>query len=294
MVYTVVPLGVPSLVNAVDPPDARRRLFPDTTAENEVNPIPLPQAKTPLETPQFPFEDVMVKLELVPEIVYVARVWVDQVPAESNPPISEPDCNAFIVAFEGRLPGALVLVGDVEELVVVVAPLIGYLIPVEGQEPAWGALIGTKTPSIAEPLRLKYQEMAFKEPEVQSSAGVNPPEAVLRIEVRVARVYVLEDEGVMPASASHWYVGRLLKSLTTVWKYAMASAPLALPADKQLVFKVLMQVPCLDHSCCQNWSFFPLISTQYFCIYARVSVAPLVVNRPVIFVYARERSQFES
>lgn len=47
---------------------------------------PLPQEKTPDETPQLPFEEVIVKLDVVPDKVYVASVWVDHVPAESSPP----------------------------------------------------------------------------------------------------------------------------------------------------------------------------------------------------------------
>jgi len=73
-VNTVDPLGTPSLLKAVDPPDANRRLLPEVTAEKVVNETPLPHAKVPPLTPQFPLEEVMVKLEAVPEIVYVASV----------------------------------------------------------------------------------------------------------------------------------------------------------------------------------------------------------------------------
>lgn len=74
------------------------------TAENVVEVTLLPHANVPLLTPQLPFDEVMVKLELVPEMVYVANVCVDQVPAERRPPTVEPDCNATIVAFAGREP----------------------------------------------------------------------------------------------------------------------------------------------------------------------------------------------
>jgi len=224
-VYTVAPLGVPSLVHAVEPPNASKTLLPERTAEKEVKETPLPQVKAPPETPQFPFEEVKVKLLVDPESVYVARVCVDHVPRDRSPPTSEPDCRAFMVALVGRVPGVLVSEGDV---VVVVEPpplvvvtgvpvLGGYLIPLDGQEPPEGALIGTKTPSMAEPFKLKYQEIAPSEPDVQSSAGVTPA-ADLRADVRAERVYVLEESGVIPALASQVYVGRLLKSLTTVWK----------------------------------------------------------------------------
>lgn len=141
----------------------------------------------------------------------------------------------MIVALAGILPGVVVgvdvgvvVVVPVVVLVVVVVPVVvvvvvtgvpdfkGYLIPLDGQEPALGAESGTKTPSMIEPFRLKYQEMAFSEPDTQSSAGVNPPEAVRSADVRVASVYVALEDGVMPALASQVYVGRVWKSLTTV------------------------------------------------------------------------------
>ena len=61
---------------------------------------PLPQLNTPLVTPQLPFDEVSVKLETVPERVYVARVCVDQVPAESRPPVP---VLATMVALVGML-----------------------------------------------------------------------------------------------------------------------------------------------------------------------------------------------
>jgi len=161
---TVEPLGSPLLDHAVDPPDARRRLLPDVTAE-KVEETPLPQEKVPPETPQLPFEDVRVKLEPDPASVYVASVCVDQVPRERRPPTNEPDSEACIVAFVGMLPGAPVVVVPVVVVVVVAVPeetLVavvppdfgGYVIPLEGQEPASGALMATNTPSITEPFKL--------------------------------------------------------------------------------------------------------------------------------------------
>ena len=55
---------------------------------------PLPQENDPPLTPQLPPDEVMVKLEVVPESVNVARVCVDQVPRDNNPPMEEPDCKA--------------------------------------------------------------------------------------------------------------------------------------------------------------------------------------------------------
>ena len=43
----------------------------------------------------------------------------------------------------------------------------------------------------------------------------------------------------MPAAESQSYVGSVLKSFTTVWKKATASAPLALPEGRQEVLRVL-------------------------------------------------------
>jgi len=71
-----------------------------------VRETPLPQANDPPLTPQFPLDEVMVKLEVVPESVNVARVCVDQVPRDNNPPTEEPDRKAWIVALVGRVPGA--------------------------------------------------------------------------------------------------------------------------------------------------------------------------------------------
>ncbi len=88
--------------------------------------------------------------------------------------------------------------------------------------------IGTKVPSIIEPFRLKYQLIELSFLLSQSSAGVNPydarsenlrrsyitpltPDPVLRAEVRLAKVCVVDDDGVIPAFSSHVYVG-------SVWK----------------------------------------------------------------------------
>lgn len=57
------------------------------TAENVEAVTPLPQVSAPLDTAQLPFEVDIVKLEEDPEMVYVAGVCVDQVPAVSKPPV---------------------------------------------------------------------------------------------------------------------------------------------------------------------------------------------------------------
>lgn len=158
-VKTVEPLGTSSLENAVEPPDARRRSLPEVTAEKVVRATLFPHANVPLLTPQLPLDEVMVKLEVVPESVYLARVCVDQTPEDSNPPMELPDSKAWIVALVGRVPGApVVVVGRVPVVVGVGLPLVlgGYLIPEEGQDPAFGASIGTKVPSIIDPFKLKY------------------------------------------------------------------------------------------------------------------------------------------
>ena len=48
-----------------------------------------------------------MKLLVVPEMVNVASVWVDQVPADRRPPTAEPDRRALMVAFVGKLAGAV-------------------------------------------------------------------------------------------------------------------------------------------------------------------------------------------
>lgn len=82
--------------------------------------------------------------------------------------------------------------------------LTGYLMPLEGQEPAAGADIGTKVPSIMDPLRLKYQLMAFKVLPLQLNAGVNPPDAAFKADVSEERVCVAELDGVIP-----WFANQL-------------------------------------------------------------------------------------
>ena len=95
MVYTVstvAPLGVASLENAVDPLYARSNSPPESTfgsesqnglikqtryaltAENVEAITPLPQEKTPDETLQLPFVEVIVKLDVVPDKVYILSV----------------------------------------------------------------------------------------------------------------------------------------------------------------------------------------------------------------------------
>jgi len=85
---TVSPLGFPVLVNAMEPPEASNKLLPDVTAVNDVALTSLPQVSRPSLTPQGPFVEVIVKLEVVPAKVIVARVWVDHVPSVNRPPIS--------------------------------------------------------------------------------------------------------------------------------------------------------------------------------------------------------------
>lgn len=68
-------------------PPSRLEEASPLTAEKLVGFTPLPQLKLPPLTPQFPFDEVIVKLEAVPVKVKVARVWVDQVPKDSRPPI---------------------------------------------------------------------------------------------------------------------------------------------------------------------------------------------------------------
>jgi len=203
-----------------------------------------------------------------------------------------------MVALLGRLPGAPVDEPPPAVEVVLgteVPPLLGgYLIPDEGQEPAFGALMGTKVPSMIDPFKLKYQLIWFKAPDSQSSAGVKPPDCAANAVVNWDRVKVLDVLGVIPSFSSQVNVGNVWNSLTTVWKNATASAPLTLPLGKHLGTRVLMQVPWVAHSCSQNCSFWPLISTQCVFMNERVSLAPLLVNKLAIPVYAREGSQFSS
>jgi len=83
------------------------------------------------------------------------------------------------------------------------------LIPREGQVDDLGELIGTNSPSTTEPLRLKYQLIEFNVCDEQPKAGVYPPEPASRADRRDERVWVTPEEGVMPASASQSYVGRV-------------------------------------------------------------------------------------
>lgn len=77
----------------------------ELAAEKEDEVMPLPQLNWLFETPQFPFDDFIVKLVILPERVYIARVCVDHVPADNKPPVKPPDDRcAVIVALEGRPP----------------------------------------------------------------------------------------------------------------------------------------------------------------------------------------------
>jgi hypothetical protein len=77
------------------------KIHPIRTAENVEALTPLPHENFPADTPQLPFDDVRVKLELDPDRVYVANVCVDQVPAESRPPVMLD----LIMALVGMLVG---------------------------------------------------------------------------------------------------------------------------------------------------------------------------------------------
>jgi len=153
------------------------------------------------------------------------------------------------------------------------------LSPVEPQVPVSGALIGIKVPSIADPCKLKYQEIAVTVLPPQPSVGVNPPEPVSNAEVSSESVKVLVEDGVIPASDRKVKVGRVWKSLTTVWKYATASSPLTLPLGKQLGSRVLKHVPWVAHSCSQNASLVPPLLIQNSFIKVNVSLAPLSANK---------------
>lgn len=207
---TVCPLGTPSLENEVDPPDANRRLSPEVTAENDVSDTPLPQLNVPPLTPQFPFEDVIVKLVNDPVSVNVANVCVDHVPRDSRPPTCEvePDRMAWMVARVGKVPG-----------VVLEPPLLGgYKIPLDGHLLDVMASTGTNVPSITDPRKWKNQLIAFNVLPEQVRLGEKPPEAEVRAEISWFRVQVLVVDGVIPAFASQVKVGRVWKSLTTVVK----------------------------------------------------------------------------
>jgi len=57
-----------------EPSDGKRMLLPDVTVEKAVYETPLPHANVSSLIPQLPFDEVMVKLEPIPEIVNVASV----------------------------------------------------------------------------------------------------------------------------------------------------------------------------------------------------------------------------
>jgi len=65
-VTCVDPLGTESLVNDVEPPNARRSEPPELTAENVDEVTPLPHVSVPEETPQLPLDVFKVKLLVVP------------------------------------------------------------------------------------------------------------------------------------------------------------------------------------------------------------------------------------
>lgn len=124
-VSTVSPLGTALLENVVDPPkatsksppdetydiyeqQAQRRIICTLTAVKVVGATPLPQVSLSPLTPQSPFEEVMVKLEVVPVSVIVANVCVDHVPRVRSPPTSAFLSIATIIALVGIAEGAYI------------------------------------------------------------------------------------------------------------------------------------------------------------------------------------------
>jgi len=115
-----------------------------------------------------------------------------------SPPTLDPDRNPLKVLFEGNEPGAPV--EPEPELVVVELPplfLGTYEIPDEGQVLESGESIATNSPSIKDPLRLKYHAIELREEPLQPRAGVNPVSA-FRALVSWESVNVLEVVGVIP------------------------------------------------------------------------------------------------
>jgi hypothetical protein len=134
---TVDPLGDPSLDHAVEPPDANRSWLPlDTCGNLSTSPQSQNTARTysseggqrnAASARQFtttnsavacwtgwsvlqiqhtnkeciPFEEVMVKLFVVPDKCMVASVWVDHVPRVRIPPPEDASMNAVA----GSVPG---------------------------------------------------------------------------------------------------------------------------------------------------------------------------------------------
>lgn len=147
-------------------------------------------------------------------------------------------------------------------------------------------LIGTNTPSMTDPFKLKYQLIWLRAPEVQSRAGITPCErCIVRTFTRTQEkkkktdslglqsccklrerkslggrrcdsLISQESEGRKRLniesflSLGLWLITfwktRTWKSLTTVWKNATASAPLTLPLGKHEGTRVLVS----------NWEAF--------------------------------------
>lgn len=64
----------------------------------------------------------------------------------------------------------------------------GYRMPVDGQVPASGAEMGTNTPSITDPIRLKYHDIPSRVFPSQSRDGAKPPDCVVSAEVSASNV----------------------------------------------------------------------------------------------------------
>jgi hypothetical protein len=65
-----------------------------------VSATPVPHGNVPAPILQLPLDEIRVKLVEIPVSVYVANVWVDQVPRERRPPVED----AWIVACAGSEP----------------------------------------------------------------------------------------------------------------------------------------------------------------------------------------------
>ena len=94
-----------------------------------------------------------------------------------------------------------------------------YLMPVEGQvEPEPTGSTGTNSPVWIEPRTLKWYHSSLSSCLLLQSMTTLCPKLAFSAAWMAARVYVVVVDGTIPASASHLYDGRVLKTDTVLLK----------------------------------------------------------------------------
>lgn len=192
----------------------------------------LPHVRTLLTTPHFPLLDVRVKPDPDAAAVKVAHVpVVYHVPALMMHPSAFPLVVTWRVPFPLKgVPG--LVVGP--PLVVVVVVVVGgeelpdfgkYLTPVAGQEDLDpSGSLGIKVPVCTLPATSKKYHISSSSLVFSHWMATSTPRGFFSAARMSAEVYVVVDEGVIPASERNWYEFRVLNRSTVFWKKSGTSS----------------------------------------------------------------------